>query len=453
MSLLLDALKKAEKAKEQAQRRSDDERADNVGAATTSAGAPPATAHVRTRNELPEISQSLEISGEDIAGREKPKEKPPGLALELEKPEPPASSPPPGAPGTSAAAAGAASQAASRAAAQRVFEAKFKEPNPRLPFYITIGVLGAFGVGVAVYFWLQLRPAPSLVNANPQRPADERPVLAVAAPAAGAAAPVPASTPATSIPGLPPAAATPATQPPAAAAPVPGPGAARAAVPARAEARPPQARPAPRATEAVARPIRPRVPRVQPKVNPRVAAGYEAYQSGDLAAARASYEQALGEEPMNRDALLGIAAVEMKARHYDRAEAYYERLLQADPRDPNAQAGLLALRSQLIDPVVAESRVKTLLASDPHADVLYFTLGNEYALQARWGEARQAYARAFAADPENPDFAYNVAVSLDHLGEPGPALDYYRRALALAGKRAASFDARAARERAQQLSH
>ncbi|MDA8108969.1 MAG: tetratricopeptide repeat protein, partial [Betaproteobacteria bacterium] len=211
--------------------------------------------------------------------------------------------------------------------------------------------------------------------------------------------------------------------------------------------------PAPRAPEAAAGPVRPHAPRAQPKVNQRVAAGYEAYQAGDLGAARADYEQALREEPMNRDALLGIAAVEMKAGRYDRAEAYYERLLQADPRDPNAQAGMLALRSQLIDPVVAESRVKTLLASDPRAEVLYFTLGNEYALQARWGEARQAYARALAADPENPDFAYNVAVSLDHLGEPGPALDYYRRALALAGRRAASFDARAAQERVQQLSH
>jgi hypothetical protein len=56
-----------------------------------------------------------------------------------------------------------------------------------------------------------------------------------------------------------------------------------------------------------------------------------------------------------------------------------------------------------------------------------------------------------ASDPDNPDYAYNLAVSLDHLRQPVPALDYYRRALSAAQKRNASFDAAAARERVQQL--
>jgi hypothetical protein len=43
-------------------------------------------------------------------------------------------------------------------------------------------------------------------------------------------------------------------------------------------------------------------------------------------------------------------------------------------------------------------------------------------------------------------------VSLEHLRQPVPALDYYRRALSLAQGRNASFDPAAARERVQQLS-
>ena len=41
-------------------------------------------------------------------------------------------------------------------------------------------------------------------------------------------------------------------------------------------------------------------------------------------------------------------------------------------------------------------------------------------------------ALAFAAEPSNPDFAYNLAVSLDHLRQPKQALEYYTRAVALA---------------------
>jgi len=193
------------------------------------------------------------------------------------------------------------------------------------------------------------------------------------------------------------------------------------------------------------------VKRPAPQIDPRVAAGYAAYQAGDLAAAREAYRRALGGDPTNRDALLGMAAVETRAGRYDAADKLYRRLLQADPRDPHAQAGLLALRSDMTDPVAAESRVKTLLAQDPGANVLYFTLGNEYARQGRWAEAQQAYFKAFAADPDNPDFAYNVAVSLDHLRQPKLALEYYRRALALAARRSASFDQTAARKRAQEL--
>ena len=192
--------------------------------------------------------------------------------------------------------------------------------------------------------------------------------------------------------------------------------------------------------------------RSRAQIHPQVTAGYTAYQAGDLTKARAEYQQVLREEPANRDALLGLAAVEMRAQRYDLSDSYYQRILQADPRDAHAQAGLLALRGQQLDPVLVESRVKSLIAADREANVLYFTLGNQYAQQGRWAEAQQAYFKAFATDPDNPDFAFNLAVSLDQLRQPKLALEYYRRALALAEKRGANFSLDVARTRVQQLS-
>jgi Flp pilus assembly protein TadD len=83
--------------------------------------------------------------------------------------------------------------------------------------------------------------------------------------------------------------------------------------------------------------------------------------------------------------------------------------------------------------------------------VLHFTLGNQLAQQGRWAEAQQEFFKAYAAEPDNPDFAYNLAVSLDHLRQPKVAREYYQRAVTLAGTRGASFDPASARARIAQL--
>jgi tetratricopeptide (TPR) repeat protein len=462
MSLLLEALKKAEKAKEEAQRRS------KTGAAGTSVPDsvfdPEATVlddgrHVTRRDELPDISAPLEILSDDLR---------PDAAkapLELARSEdPPAAREAKSAPRREAARAAASQNTAAnaeRVTAQRVFEAKFREPNPRLPFYITSVVLGLFAVGTVVYFWFQLRPPPSLVNANPPRAADERPVETAAQnpPALPGALGSPA---APAIPGLPSAtpgpAAAPAPAPAAIASPVAAatPAPAAAATPAAATV----AKPAAAATAQRDRTLPPprsegrpvTVNRNGPQIHPLVASGYVAYQAGDLPKARAEYQQVLREEASNRDALLGLAAVEMRAQRYDLADSYYQRILQADPRDAYAQAGMVALRGQQLDPVQVESRVKSLIATDRNSNVLHFTLGNQYAQQGRWAEAQQAYFKAFATDPDNPDFAFNLAISLDQLHQQTLALEYYRKALVLAEKRSASFAPETARTRVQQLS-
>jgi tetratricopeptide (TPR) repeat protein len=323
-------------------------------------------------------------------------------------------------------------------------------------------VLGLFAVGTVVYFWIQLRPPPSLVNANPPRATDERPVETAAQkpPALPGAPGLPA---AAAIPGLPSATPGPVVAPAAAPAAIASPVAAATPAAAAAAATPAAAtvaKPAAAATAQRDRTLPPprsegrpvTVNRNGPQIHPLVASGYVAYQAGDLPKARAEYQQVLREEASNRDALLGLAAVEMRAQRYDLADSYYQRILQADPRDAYAQAGMVALRGQQLDPVQVESRMKSLIATDRNSNVLHFTLGNQYAQQGRWAEAQQAYFKAFATDPDNPDFAFNLAISLDQLHQQTLALEYYRKALVLAEKRSASFAPETARTRVQQLS-
>jgi tetratricopeptide (TPR) repeat protein len=428
MSLLLEALKKAEKAKEEAQRRAHSGAEGAAGLqfdTQTTAAAQVGAEPVLTREQLPDSRQPLEIQKDEI---------------ETQQPEPQPA--PRSQPAADAKPAGDA-RASERATARKVFEAKFREPNPRLPFFITMAALGVLGIGTVVYFWMQLRPPPALVNTNPARPSAQAQVAAGetrrAAPAAAPASP-------SAIPGLPGGAAAPAPRTETPIKPGPQPAARAAEIP-RVEVprlQPPLRRADPAETEI-------RASRAAAQIHPKVNSGYAAYIAGDLGAARAEYEQALREEPSNRDALLGLAALDVRAGRFEAAASAYLRLLQSDPRDAHAHAALIALRSGRVDPVAGESRVKSMLADNPGAHVLNFTLGNQFAQQGRWAEAQQEYFRAFAAEPENADFAYNLAVSLDHLRQPRLALEYYQRALALAKARGASFDLVAAETRAGEL--
>ncbi|MBB3219650.1 tetratricopeptide repeat protein [Pseudoduganella umbonata] len=186
-----------------------------------------------------------------------------------------------------------------------------------------------------------------------------------------------------------------------------------------------------------------------PAISPAVQAGYAAFAAGDLAAASRQYGTALRNDPNNRDALLGSAAIAARERRDDEAARLYLRLLAIDPRDADAIAGLTALRPG--DGDRAEVRLKGVLRDNPNAAPVHFALGNLYARQRRWQEAQQAYFHAWSAAPGNADYAFNLAVGLDRLNQGRLAREYYQRALALAADGAAAFDRAAVQRRLLEL--
>ena len=123
-------------------------------------------------------------------------------------------------------------------------------------------------------------------------------------------------------------------------------------------------------------------------------------------------------------------------------------MLELNPHDALAQAGIMAYSA---DAPRSEARIKTMLDRQPQVPFLHFVLGNHYAAQSNWPSAQQAFFDALRLDPNNPDYAFNLAVSLEHLRQAQRAAQQYRKALDLSERRPFAFDRDIARARLEKL--
>ncbi len=169
-----------------------------------------------------------------------------------------------------------------------------------------------------------------------------------------------------------------------------------------------------------------------------VMAAYAAYRRRDFGAAEKHYTEALGIEPNHRDGLAGMAAVYLQTDRTERAVSAYERLLAIDPRNTVAAATILTIRSDEADWEI-ESELKLLLQRFPESHHLHNALGSVYVGQQKWPDAKHEFLSAYRLAPENADYSYNAAVSMDRMGQQAAAQDYYKVALETATEHA-SFD-------------
>ena len=171
---------------------------------------------------------------------------------------------------------------------------------------------------------------------------------------------------------------------------------------------------------------------------------FQEYLVGDYDSAEVSYRNVLKELPENRDALLGLAVISSRKGQFRQAYNIYLKVLKLYPGDSTAEAALINFQRNG-DYARNESILKTFILREPDNSFLYYSLGRHYAAQIRWPEAQQSFFNAYRIETSNPDYAFNLAVSLDHIGQLQSAIDYYNTALELAnqssgGSATISFD-------------
>lgn len=178
--------------------------------------------------------------------------------------------------------------------------------------------------------------------------------------------------------------------------------------------------------------------------------GYLALSQGRLEQAEQNYQLALAQHPHEKDAMLGLAVIAQRRMQSQRATDLYRQVLREDIGNATAAAGLVSLSEQA-DPVAAESQLKQLIDLKSNAPEFHYALGNVLARQQRWGEAQQAFFRAHGLAPTNALYAYNLAVSLEHLHQSAAALPFYVKALQLVSAGDATLDRAAVQKRISEL--
>lgn len=330
----------------------------------------------------------------------------------------------------------------SQQSAAAMFKAKSVQPanaaSKRAWLFIGIGLILLLCIAAGFYSYLQslqqpvlapIKPLPPLVSVTPEPPVavastEQTPPVAEA----DAATPVPAE----KMPDIPVAAATVAASN-------------DVAKPGEVASQPPRRSPPASQQLAFGEPVASvednpvKITRIAPNagINPTVLSAYQAFMAGNDAAAQTLYWQVLRSDVRNIDALLGMAAIAARQQRKDDAAGWYGKVLEVEPRNTVAQAGMIALLSGA-DPITNESRIKNLLAQKPQSAHLHAALGNHYAGQNQWPAAQQAYFDAYHFDSDNAEYAFNLAISLDHLGKSSLALKYYKESQVLLADSAAT---------------
>lgn len=178
------------------------------------------------------------------------------------------------------------------------------------------------------------------------------------------------------------------------------------------------------------KPIQIRKKTLEDPIGVLLARGYAAFNKSDYQTAESVYNKVISRDKNNHDALLGLAAIALKQNRNDVAKQIYSKLLVLDPKDSFAKAGLSALINQK-NSYLNESQLKIMLREQPDAGHLYFALGNILLNQNRYAEAQTAFFSAWSTNKSNTDYAFNLAVSLDHLGKTENALEFYELTIKL----------------------
>src|SRR5438034_3961164 len=171
---------------------------------------------------------------------------------------------------------------------------------------------------------------------------------------------------------------------------------------------------------------------VRPPLAAQLPAADQAFQRGDYAAARASYERVLAADSSNERALYRLAILDSWDGKLIRSLARFARLRRIDPHDPDimvTQAQVLAWAGRT---AASEALYDSVLARFPDRADALAGRARTIAWTGDLDRAEVLWRTALERHADNPELLIGLAQTLFWKGQPGLAEAYAARARALA---------------------
>jgi protein O-GlcNAc transferase len=141
------------------------------------------------------------------------------------------------------------------------------------------------------------------------------------------------------------------------------------------------------------------------------------------------YDAALKEEPNSILALLGHGAALQKMGRGQEAQADYDAVLKFDPQNREALTNMTSIIGERA-PQEALNRLLELERQYALFSPVKAQIGLTYAKMGSLPQALDYFRRAVALAPDTVMYHYNLALVLDHLGRRDQAVASYERVLA-----------------------
>jgi len=152
-------------------------------------------------------------------------------------------------------------------------------------------------------------------------------------------------------------------------------------------------------------------------------------RAGRLSEAAAVYQQILGSEPANSDALHLLGLIAHQIGQLDTAVDLIRQAVSIKPSGPMYYNLGLVLQTQG-NLAAAVENYRKAIAINPDDAKVYSNLGAVLQLQGNFDAAIKCYLRAVALNPEDAGAHSNLGVALDLQGNNDAAITSYRRAIA-----------------------
>jgi Flp pilus assembly protein TadD len=151
----------------------------------------------------------------------------------------------------------------------------------------------------------------------------------------------------------------------------------------------------------------------------------KAFESGNLASAKLSFQKVLALSPGNPPALINLALIAHRERRYEEAESSLRRVLRDDPKNATAWLllGIGAYEQEQLDAALAHFAEAVLYA--PKDARAHQYLGVTFSRRGWYAAGEEELRRAIDLDPKSADAHYNLA-SL-YLERVPPAVELARR--------------------------